>query len=149
MKNAINFLLVLPFVILTSSFKLISLHPTYNVSIEITNVRNKEGTIQLEVFRSQKEFEEEVAYKTYLISKKDISGNTLNCLIKDLEADTYGFALLDDENNNKKMDYGWGIPKEGFGLSDYYHSGWSKPVFKDFKFFLDADKSIRMKIRYM
>lgn len=47
------------------------------------------------------------------------------------------------------MDYGWVYPKEGFGFSNYYHTGWSKPTFYEFNFNLKADKSVGMKVRYM
>ena len=149
MKYILKFLIVLPFVILLSSFRVKSPDTTYTISIEITNIRNSKGTIQLEVYRSQKAFEVETGYKTYLISKERISGNTLSYKITGLEPGEYGLALLDDENNNEEMDYGWGMPKEGFGFSDYYHTGWSRPTFSDFNFSLDENRVVMMKVRYM
>lgn len=62
---------------------------------------------------------------------------------------TYGVALLDDEDSDTKMDYGLVMPKEGFGFSDYYHTGWSSPKFDDFKFELNGNKSIKIQIRYL
>jgi uncharacterized protein (DUF2141 family) len=149
MKYLMKFSVILPFVIIISSYSVKSPVATYSISIDITNIRNTKGTIQLEVFRSQKEFAAETAYKTYLISKKDVSGKTISYVITGLPPGTYGLALLDDENENKKMDYSWGYPKEGFGFSDYYHTGWSKPTFEDFKLDINGDKAVAMKIRYM
>jgi uncharacterized protein (DUF2141 family) len=69
-----------------------------------------------------------------------------------LEPGTYGLALLDDENSSELMEYKFlGIPKEGFGFSDYYHKGLKKPKFDSFKFTIDKGqkKSITIRIRYM
>ena len=75
--------------------------------------------------------------------------STLKYTFKGIPAGVYGLALLDDENKNTKMDYGWLLPKEGFGFGDYYHTKWSAPHFNDFKFYLNTDRSVLMKIRYM
>ncbi len=69
-----------------------------------------------------------------------------------LDPGIYGLSLLDDENSNGKMEYNFfGIPKEGFGFSDYYHTGITKPKFDAFKFSIDKDqtKRITIRIRYM
>lgn len=105
--------------------------------------------MQFQLYRSQKAFAAETPYKTFRISKKTVKNKTLRYTITGLAPDHYGVALLDDENNNKQMDYGWALPKEGFGFSDYYHTAWSKPTFYKFKFYLKSDKSVVMKVRYM
>jgi uncharacterized protein (DUF2141 family) len=105
--------------------------------------------MQLQLYRSQNSFSAETPYKTFRISKKDVSGKTLQYKITGLSPNHYGIALLDDENKNKKMDYGLIYPKEGFGFSNYYHKGWSRPKFYDFKFYLKEDKAVIMKVRYM
>jgi uncharacterized protein (DUF2141 family) len=122
---------------------------TYTISIKVTNIRNTKGTMQFQVYRTQKAFAAETPYKTYRISKKSVKDKTLRYKISGLVAGNYGIALLDDENSNKEMDYGWLMPEEGFGFSDYYHTGLSKPTFYKFKFYLKSDKSVVMKVRYM
>lgn len=137
-------------VLVSSSFKwCIPPVETYTISIEITNIRNAKGTMQIQLYKDQKSFAVETPEKMYRISKSDVSGHTLRYEFSGLTAGTYGLALLDDENSNKKMDYGWVMPEEGFGFSDYYHTGWSKPTFYNFKFYLDKDKSVKMKVRYL
>jgi uncharacterized protein (DUF2141 family) len=69
-----------------------------------------------------------------------------------LEPGIYGLSLLDDENSNGKMEYNFlGIPKEGFGFSDYYHKGLKRPKFESFKFSIDKGqtKKLTVRIRYM
>lgn len=149
MRYLLNFLVVALLVVVSSSFKAKPPVKTYTISIKITNIRNKKGKIQLQLYRTQKAFKAEVPYKTFRISKNDVTGKTLDFKITGLEPNHYGLALLDDENGNKKMDYGLVYPKEGFGFSDYYHTAWSKPTFYKFKLYLNTDKSVTVKIRYM
>jgi uncharacterized protein (DUF2141 family) len=121
----------------------------YTVKIKVTNIRNNKGTMQFQVYRNQETFGKETPYKQFRISKKDVKNKTMTYEIKGLKAGVYGIALLDDENSNKKMDYSWLVPTEGFGFSDYYHTAWSKPKFYYFDFELSSHKSVTMKVRYL
>jgi len=49
------------------------------------------------------------------------------------------------------MDYNMvGIPKEGFGFSNYYLSGFSKPKLKDFTFTVEnGSVQVSCKMRYI
>lgn len=119
------------------------------LTVTVKNIRSKKGRIQLQVYRNQTSFGAETPYKQVYVSKADAQDHNLTYKFKDLKPGTYGLALLDDENSNKKMDYSWLIPTEGFGFSDYYHTGWSKPKFHQFKFSFTEDKKVSIKIRYM
>lgn len=150
MKNWIRINLIL-FVLVffgTSSMSSSS-SGTFSVSVTVKKLRNAKGSVQIQVYKDQTSFADEKPWKTYSFSKKSVSGGQLSFKITDLPKGTYGFALLDDENNNKEMDYGLLMPKEGFGFSDYYHTSWSRPVFNDFKFDLSADKKVYMTVRYV
>lgn len=142
------FFLLIP--IISGSFTMApDLDGTHNITVKITNIRNTKGRIQLQIYRTGSSFAAETPYKQVYISKKNLKNKTLSYTVHGLKTGTYGLALLDDENANKAMDYGWVMPNEGFGFSDYYHTAWSKPKFKQFKFYLSTDKSVRMKVRYM
>lgn len=121
----------------------------YTITLKITGIRNKNGRIQLQVYRDQKNYANQSPLKVYHISKKDVKDHYLIYKLTGFSPGTYGLALLDDEDSDTKMDYGLVMPKEGFGFSDYYHTGWSNPKFDDFKFDLHADKSIKIQIRYL
>jgi uncharacterized protein (DUF2141 family) len=43
------------------------------------------------------------------------------------------------------------IPREGFGFSDYYDTGFTKPKFDSFRFNINKDekKKITIRIRYI
>jgi len=46
------------------------------------------------------------------------------------------------------MEYNFlGIPKEGFGFSDYYHTGITRPKFDDFRFTVVQGQDIKIKVR--
>ena len=119
------------------------------ITVNITHVRSKEGSIRLSVFKDEASFSAEKASKTMLLDKQELSGGKMNTSIQ-LPSGTYGIAVLDDENSNEKMDYGMIIPKEGFGFSNFYLTGLSKPKFEKFKFLVsDANFSVVIKMKYM
>lgn len=117
----------------------------------VTGVKNAYGKIRLAFFASEKEYKDEKPKIERYINKKDIKNGKITIKFEDIPVGTYGVCLLDDENNNGKMDYSFFIPQEGFGFSNYYHDGLSKPKFENFKFKLDSadDNKIQIKVRYM
>lgn len=122
---------------------------SFSISVTIYNIRNKTGRIQLHIYRDQQGYSERKGWKSVLLYKNNMVGNTLKYTFTGIPPGTYGLALLDDENKNTVMDFGWVLPKEGYGFGDYFHTGWSTPHFDDFKFYLNADKSVSMKVKYM
>lgn len=122
-----------------------------NIEVIITGIRSAKGQIVIGIFRDNKSFQEEKPFMRKKFKKCEISNGQM--IVKfGLEPGTYGFSLLDDENNDDKMNYNFlGIPKEGFGFSDYYHTGLTRPKFDVFKFVLNKNQNqkILMKIKYM
>ena len=147
MKKSFFTCLLFAFVYLVSvSFKA----PVYHtITIKVTNIRNNKGSMQLQIFRSAENYNKGLAWKVKIVDKSEVKNNTLTCTFTGIEQGEYGVALLDDENSNKEMDYTMFMPDEGFGFADYYHSGWSKPKFEQFKFTLKDDKSMTAKLRYV
>lgn len=120
------------------------------LTITVTDIRNTDGHIQLKFFKTSQDFEDENAFLAKRFSKASVTNNTLTVTV-DLPPGHYAVAMLDDEDDSKEMEYNWiGMPEEGFGFSDYYHTGWSKPTFDDFDFDMpDANKTVVMKVRYI
>ena len=122
-----------------------------NIEVLITGIRADKGQIAIGVFKDDETFQTEEAFQNLKFMKNVISNGEMRIQFS-LEPGTYGLSLLDDENSNGKMEYGFlGIPKEGFGFSDYYHKGFTKPKFDSFKFniYKDQIKRITIRIRYM
>jgi uncharacterized protein (DUF2141 family) len=122
-----------------------------DVEITVKKIKNAKGKILIGIFKDNPSFEKEKAFKSIILTKETLSNGTIKVKTQ-LEPGVYGASLLDDENDNGKMDYNFvGIPKEGFGFSNYYFSGFSKPKFDVFKFDVKpaANPKIDMVIRYM
>jgi len=119
------------------------------VLIGITNLRSEKGSIQMGIYKDDESFQEEKEFMLKRFSKKNMKGNILVVKMQ-LEPGEYGFALLDDENDNGKMDYGIMLPKEGFGFSNYYHKGMKRPHFEQFKFNVGQHTTrVKVKVKYM
>ena len=121
-----------------------------SVKLVFTNIHSSKGTLRVGVFKTQEEFAAEKPFKSFNISKSELANNSLSAIIN-LPNGSYGISILDDENNNAKMDYNMvGIPKEGFGFSNYYLSGFSKPKLKDFTFTVEnGSVQVSCKMRYI
>jgi uncharacterized protein (DUF2141 family) len=121
------------------------------IDLTIKEIRNNKGKIIIGFFKDNASFEKEIPFKGIEATKESLKNGVLS-LNTQLEPGIYGAALLDDENSNGKMDYNLiGIPKEGFGFSNYYHKGFFKPKIYSFQFEVVASKSAKVEIimRYL
>lgn len=144
MKLSVSLLLMFLFELFAASLK------AQTLTIHITGIRHAEGSIRLAFYNTPQSFDDEKALFTKTCSKAELKNGQLTVVYKGLLPGTYGIALLDDENNNQKMDYGLVLPKEGFGFSDYYHTGMSKPGLEKFDFnFGSENKTVEIRIRYL
>jgi|TARA_B110000263_G_C15308024_1_gene511523 uncharacterized protein (DUF2141 family) len=122
-----------------------------SLTIEIDEFRNsKEGNILIAIFTDQLNFTNDISFKNWIVPKEKLINGVFKETVK-LPLGEYGIAILDDEDINGKMSYNFfGIPKEGYGFSDFNHSGFKKPMFSDFKFSVsDSTDIIRIKLRYL
>ncbi len=120
------------------------------LKITITGMRNNSGNVWLGFYNNDESFQKEQPLFVKTESKAIAVNGVLVVTCKDIKPGTYGIALMDDENSNNKMDYGWFLPKEGFGFSNYYHTGMTKPSFNKFSFILKEDsKPVEIKVRYL
>ena len=121
------------------------------ISVTIKDIKTPNGQILMGIYKDDVSFDKEIAYKNVQAFKTKISNGTLVVGVK-LEPGKYGISLMDDENFNGKMDYNFiGIPKEGFGFSNYYHTGLTKPKLKSFLFEVIENKNtkVEVKMKYM
>ena len=121
------------------------------ISVIIKDIKTPNGQILMGIYKDDVSFDKEIAYKKVQAFKTKISNGTLVVEVK-LEPGKYGISLMDDENFNGKMDYNFiGIPKEGFGFSNYYHTGLTKPKLKFFLFEVIENKNtkVEVKMKYM
>lgn len=121
-----------------------------NVMLEFTNVRSTKGCIRVGLFDNEDAFKKEKAFQSIKITKTNVVNNSFTTQIS-LPIGEYGISVLDDENNNEEMDYNLiKIPKEGFGFSNYYHSGLSKPKLSQFLVSIkERSNVVKIKFRYI
>lgn len=121
-----------------------------NVSMSVSGMRSKKGDIYISVFKDNQSFKDNKPTTRLKFSKSAAQGGNMKISLT-LAPGTYGIAMLDDENGNAKMDNNMiGMPKEGFGFSNFYLSGMSRPVFDDFKFEVKAGPvNVTGKLRYL
>ena len=120
------------------------------LEIEITNIRNTKGYIILSFYKDQISFEEESnPFLKKVYSKSKVINGSLNIKI-DLPEGRYGIAILDDENSDGEMKYNMiGMPKEGYGFSNYIHKGLVRPKLSDFDFIHNSKSNkVLIKITY-
>ena len=119
------------------------------LTICVEGIRNNEGVIRLAFYHNDEEFQHDKPFRSETVRKDTLSTKSFCIPYSGLKAGTYGVALLDDENENNRMDYKLLIPAEGFGFSDYNAEGAKRPKFDDFKFKLDQQgKKVKIRIKY-
>lgn len=145
-----QFIIAAVFSALVSPFSLLGQTDKVPVEVSIDNLRSSKGNIIVSVFKNEKSFEQETPEFERFFSKKEIKKGKFKTTLL-LPPGTYGIAILDDENEDRKMNYSLiGIPQEGYGFSDFEHTGYSKPKFSNFAFKLKKGKKIlkAIKLRY-
>lgn len=121
------------------------------ISCQINGIKSTTGNVLIGVFNSENGFDNLNTIKDFTISKKTMVNGVLKFTV-DLPPGEYGFSILDDSNKDGEMEYNFlGVPKEGFGFSNYVHSGIFKPKFEAFKFLLKKGKTalVKIKVKYM
>lgn len=121
------------------------------ILLKIANIRTQKGQVCIAFFENQKQFSAEKAIYSVRVPKDKIVNNSLSVSIPFKEGN-YGISVLDDADNNGLMSYQlMTIPKEGFGFSNYYHKGLSKPSFNDFQFSIakNETKEVNVQLRYL
>lgn len=121
---------------------------TYSITITVTHIRNHKGVIRFKFFDDNTPFPSETGFLKIVVPKSQVTGDSLQVTYYGFASKNMGIALLDDENNNWKLDFGWFLPREGHAFSDYYHTSMRRPVYSDFRFLLTGNKKVIMKMRY-
>ncbi len=147
-RNFFNISLVLG--LLFSLFSLNAQAQSTQFTVNVSGIKSAKGQIILNVFKNSDGYENEKPYKIFKYDKKALVNGTLSIKCT-LEAGVYGITLLDDENTNDKLDKSFiGIPKEGFGFSNFFMEKLKKPNFDDFKVQIKNENiKIDIKVKYM
>jgi uncharacterized protein (DUF2141 family) len=149
MKSIAVFIFSLSLLSAFSAFMKPTLEENSTIEVVVTDIRNSKGNLVMGFYKDSKSFSKRAPFMSKVVGKTSMVNGAVRFEIS-LPAGTYGIALLDDENKNGKADYGFILPIEGFGFSDFYHRGILAPAFTDFDFKLgNTDKTITVKLKYM
>jgi uncharacterized protein (DUF2141 family) len=121
---------------------------TYAITITVTDIRSTLGVIRFKFYDESTPFPHDKGFLRIVVPKSEVKNNTFTATYYGFPSKKMGIALLDDENDNWELDFGWFLPKEGHAFSNYYHSALRRPVYSDFEFLLTGDKQIIMKLKY-
>lgn len=132
-------------------FAVNSISQEYPVEFKIDNLKNSEGNIIVSVYEDSKSFDEGMPLFRQTISKKENMNNGTFVGQLSIPKGVYGLVFLDDENGDGEMTNNLlGLPKEGFGFSNFYLSGFKKPKFSDFSFtHTENSEIIEVRLRYL
>lgn len=118
-----------------------------DLTVEITNINNPRGFIQLGLFNNSQSFPSES--KQFMKVRIKPNGKTTSYTFKDLPEGNYAVAVLHDENSDGKCNMNIiGIPKEGYGFSNNIKPTLSAPSFAKVQFSLSKNMKISIKLIY-
>ncbi len=112
--------------------------PTATLKVTITDLRNDKGQLIYAVFKSADGFpnDEKKSVEWEIRETKD-GNKVFTC---QLPPGKYGATVLHDENNSNDMDTGaFGVPKEGYGVTNNPKPRMRQATFKDATFELTTD----------
>lgn len=122
---------------------LMSIHSSFakEVTLKITETKNKPGRILIAVFNDPKEFPDKRAFLNKIIPVNiEASGYEVKL---DLPEGNYALSVFLDENNNNVLDKNFlGIPKERFGFSNNPPISTGAPGFYDCEVEVKNEKQI-------
>jgi len=149
MKEEIKILLSFLTILMLSSFSN-QKQETCSLTIDVSELRNSEGTVQFALYNREDAFPDE-HYKKYF---KKLTGKIVNgastVTFENLPEGKYAVNILHDENNDGKIKKGIIFPKEGIGFSNFQSIGFSnRPTFSKASFNVLGDKKIKVNIIYL
>ncbi|MDD2306974.1 MAG: DUF2141 domain-containing protein [Prolixibacteraceae bacterium] len=136
-------------IVLLSSFS-IQKQETCSLTIDVSGLRNSEGTVLFALYNREDAFPDE-HYKKYFkkLTGKIVNGSS-SVTFENLPEGKYAVNILHDEDNDGKIKKGIILPKEGIGFSNYKSIGFSnKPSFSKASFSVLSNKRIKVNIIYM
>lgn len=114
----------------------IGTYAQHALTVEVFGLRNSKGRVLLELSNEQ---DEKVAGAQGIIQ----AGRSV-VVIENLKPGKYGFRFFHDENSNDKLDMNLiGVPREGYGFSNYEEGAYLPPPFR--KMLFDFQQSITKK----
>jgi uncharacterized protein (DUF2141 family) len=115
-----------------------------DVRVVVATPRNQRGHIICSLFASEE------AYLKLRPAQKVVVAPTLpetTCVFHNVDSGTYMMSAIHDENDNQKLDKNlFGMPKEGYGVSNNHTYSMKAPVFSESTFTVSGTSEMVLKI---
>lgn len=128
----------------------VNAEPTTKLTVVVNGIRHQKGEICFRVYASEKGFPMSDTSEVQSGCTR-ITGKSLTKHFYGLKPGKYAVAIVDDQNGNHKLDTDFfGIPKEGFGISNNptvsIQTG--TPKFNKSSFTVNKDTTINISVKY-
>ena len=118
------------------------------LTVHIEGVRTRGGSIHVGFYDSEAQWlTQRSSFQRHGTKAGLDAAGRVTLTFTDVPAGTYGLAVVDDANGSGGIDWGPLLPKEGFGFSNYYHRGLTRPKYERFAFELPAGESVEVTVR--
>jgi uncharacterized protein (DUF2141 family) len=110
---------------------------TAQLIIEITNIKEFKGRIDIGLYHNPENFLNDSIYFRIVIIP--VEESIITTILDSIPAGTYSISLMQDLNEDGEMEHNFiGIPKEPYGFSTNFRPRFGKPDFEDAEFYYDG-----------
>lgn len=114
------------------------------VRVQVSSFRNTTGTLNCRLFGKPESFPDGDGVKSV---RATIDGAEATCAFDDVPAGTYAVAVVHDENANGRLDKNlFGVPTEGYGVSNNRTYALSAPKWDESRFTFAAKEPAQLKV---
>jgi uncharacterized protein (DUF2141 family) len=106
-------------ILVSASFaKTVNAQQTTTLTVVVNGIKHQKGELCIGIYSNEKGFP--LSTKNVVKSAcKQITGSSIKQQFTGLKPGTYAVAVVDDQNGDRKLNRDFfGIPKEGFGISN-------------------------------
>jgi len=120
------------------------------LTVVATGLKNDRGVVQFSLYNKKGSIPDKALNRYYKMKRVPIVGRKAKAVFRNLPKGRYAVSLFHDENDNRRIDKGLMLPKEGVGLSnfdtiDLFHL----PDFERASFLLNKNRTITLKTIYL
>lgn len=133
--------------IISSLFLATTIASAHSISVHIRGIKSTKGHLYIGLYDEEKGF----TGLTTTYANKILKANSKNMHVtfKNIPKGNYAISIFHDENDNGKFDKNFfGVPKEGYGISNNARHALRAPTFKEAMFTLNSYKKLTIKIGY-
>ncbi len=119
--------------------------PTSRVVVNVGTFRNLRGILGCRLHRTPQGFPEDSPGAVDVSVR--VAGNVTQCAFEAVPPGVYAVSVMHDENDNRKLDRNlFGVPTEGYGVSNNHTYALSSPKWDESKFVVESGKSVGLGI---